>query len=220
LTSTVLCTQRYHLSGRMTYHVIETCGAGVAVILVTGLWAGRPAITARGRDFSPPRPDKLWGPTQPPIQWVPGALFPWVKRPGSEAYYSPPSSAKVNAWSYTSISSYVFMALDGGEWSASHHGHFTPRESAPGTHWIGGWVGLRTFLGAVVKRKIPSPRRESNPRTPIVQPVAQRYTDWAIKALCVCVCVNDLLPLLVEHYTTRNSVICTGYLALGLWNRG
>jgi hypothetical protein len=23
------------------------------------------------------------------------------------------------------------------------------------------------------------PSRESNPRTPIVQPVAQRYTDWA-----------------------------------------
>jgi hypothetical protein len=35
----------------------------------------------------------------------------------------------------------------------------------------------------VVNRKIPSPRRESNPRTPIVQPVAQRYTDWAITAL-------------------------------------
>jgi hypothetical protein len=35
-------------------------------------------------------------------------------------------------------------------------------------------------LDAVVKRKIPSPRRESNPRTPIVQPVSQRYTDWAI----------------------------------------
>jgi len=29
----------------------------------------------------------------------------------------------------------------------------------------------------VVKRKIPSPRRESNPKTPIVQPVSQRYTD-------------------------------------------
>jgi hypothetical protein len=40
------------------------------------------------------------------------------------------------------------------------------------------WAGL----GAVVKRKIPSPRRESNPRTPIVQPVAQRYTDWTITA--------------------------------------
>jgi hypothetical protein len=34
----------------------------------------------------------------------------------------------------------------------------------------------------VVKRKIPSPRRESNPRTPTVQPVAQRYTDWAVAA--------------------------------------
>jgi hypothetical protein len=32
---------------------------------------------------------------------------------------------------------------------------------------------------AVVKRKIPSPRRESNPRTPIVQPLTQRYTDWS-----------------------------------------
>jgi hypothetical protein len=34
-----------------------------------------------------------------------------------------------------------------------------------------------------VKRKIPSPRRESNPRTSIVQPISQRYTDWAIAAL-------------------------------------
>jgi hypothetical protein len=42
------------------------------------------------------------------------------------------------------------------------------------THWIGGWVGPRTVLDAVVERKIPSPRRESNPITPIVQPVAQR----------------------------------------------
>jgi hypothetical protein len=44
-------------------------------------------------------------------------------------------------------------------------------------------VGPRAVLDAVVKRKIPSPRRESNPRTPIVQPVAQRYTDWAITVL-------------------------------------
>jgi hypothetical protein len=62
-------------------------------------------------------------------------------------------------------------------------GRFTPRERAPGTHWMGGRVGLGAVLDAVVKRKIPSPRRESNPRTPIIQPVAQRYTDWAITAL-------------------------------------
>jgi hypothetical protein len=34
------------------------------------------------------------------------------------------------------------------------------------------WVGPRAVLDAVVKRKIPSPRRESNPRIPIVQPIA------------------------------------------------
>jgi hypothetical protein len=36
-------------------------------------------------------------------------------------------------------------------------------------------VGPRAVLNAVVKRKIPNPRRESKPRTPIVQLVAQRY---------------------------------------------
>jgi hypothetical protein len=52
-----------------------------------------------------------------------------------------------------------------------------PKERAPDTHWIGDWVGPRAVLDAVVKRKIRSPLRESNPRTPIVQPVALRYTD-------------------------------------------
>jgi hypothetical protein len=43
------------------------------------------------------------GPTQAPIQWVPGALSLEVKWPGREADHSPPSSAEVkNAWSYTS----------------------------------------------------------------------------------------------------------------------
>jgi hypothetical protein len=58
-----------------------------------------------------------------------------------------------------------------------------PQGKSPGTHWIGGWVGPRAVLDAVVKRKIPSPRRESNPRTPIIQSVSQRYTDWAITVL-------------------------------------
>jgi hypothetical protein len=58
-----------------------------------------------------------------------------------------------------------------------------PGERAPGIHWIGGWVGPRAILDTVVKRKIPSHRQESNHRNPIVQPVAQRYTDWAIMAL-------------------------------------
>jgi hypothetical protein len=44
-------------------------------------------------------------------------------------------------------------------------------------------VGPRAVLDPVVKRRIPSPRRESNPRTPIVQPVAQRYTGSAVTVL-------------------------------------
>jgi hypothetical protein len=43
---------------------------------------------------------------------------------------------------------------------------------------MGGWVDPRDVPDVVVRRKIPSPRRESNPRTPIVQPVAQCYTDF------------------------------------------
>jgi hypothetical protein len=53
-------------------------------------------------------------------------------------------------------------AVDGGEWSALLFGRFSPRGRAPGTHWIGGWVGSRAGLNMVSKRKIPSPRKESN----------------------------------------------------------
>jgi hypothetical protein len=43
------------------------------------------------------------GPTQPPVQWVLGALSWGVKQPGHEADHSPLSSAKVkNAWRCTS----------------------------------------------------------------------------------------------------------------------
>jgi hypothetical protein len=49
-------------------------------------------------------------PTRPPVQCVPKALIPRVKRPGRGADQSPPSSAKVkNAWSYASTPPYVFV---------------------------------------------------------------------------------------------------------------
>jgi hypothetical protein len=101
-------------------------------------------------------------------------------------------------WRYGSTPS-LTSALGGDEWSASRPGRFTPRERTPGTHWIGGWVGPRSVLDAVKKRKIPSPRRESNPRTPIVQPVAQRYTDGAITALNVNnICISSTIRCIGE----------------------
>jgi hypothetical protein len=49
------------------------------------------------------------GLTQPPIQWVPGALSLGVERLGREADHSPQSRAEVkNSWSYTCIPQYVF----------------------------------------------------------------------------------------------------------------
>jgi hypothetical protein len=51
-------------------------------------------------------------------------------------------------WRYTSTHS-LTSALEGGEWSASHPGRFTPGEKAPGIHWIGGWVGHRVGLDAL-----------------------------------------------------------------------
>jgi hypothetical protein len=56
-------------------------------------------------------------------------------------------------------------ALDGGEWSTSCPGRFTPRERAPGTHRTGGWVGPRIGLDAVAKKKksLHCLFRDSNP---------------------------------------------------------
>jgi hypothetical protein len=67
-------------------------------------------------------------------------------------------------WRYSATHS-LTSEIDGDEWSASRIGRFTPRERAPGTHWIGGWVGPRAVLDAVVKRKTLSPCRDSNPRS-------------------------------------------------------
>jgi hypothetical protein len=53
------------------------------------------------------------------------------------------------------LHAFFISALDGGEWSASRPGSFNHRETALGTHWIGGWVGPRAVLDVVVKRKIP-----------------------------------------------------------------
>jgi hypothetical protein len=78
---------------------------------------------------------------------------------------------RIGEWRYNTTHS-LTLALDGGEWSASCPSCFTFRERAPGTHWMGGWVGTRAALDVVVKRKILSPCQESNPRTLIVQPVA------------------------------------------------
>jgi hypothetical protein len=103
---------------------------------------------------------------------------------------SPPSTSLIHRLelfsniSIDDVKSSLTSALDGGEWSASRPGCFTPKGRAPGTHWIGGWVGPRAILDAVVKRKIPSPsgNRTLEPRSAIpltaTQPVKKYSSLW------------------------------------------
>jgi hypothetical protein len=96
--------------------------------------------------------------------------------------WAPHHESVLGEWRYSSTHSFDLGTR--WRWVVSFTpGHFTSRKRAAGTHWIRGWVGPRAVLDAVMKRRIPSPRRESNPRTLIVQPVAQRYNDWAITIL-------------------------------------
>jgi hypothetical protein len=62
------------------------------------------------------------GPTEPPIQWVAGALSLEIKRPEGEADHSPPSSIEVkNVWSYISTPS---IRLHGAVLSLKHRDIF------------------------------------------------------------------------------------------------
>jgi len=63
------------------------------------------------------------------------------------------------------LHAFLTSALDGGEWSSSRSGRYTPGKTPPGTHLIGGYVSPRADLDAVVKKKIPTPFWDSNPRS-------------------------------------------------------
>jgi hypothetical protein len=58
--------------------------------------------------------------------------------------WAPCHESILGEWRYSFTHS-LTSALDAGEWSASCPGCFTPSERAPGTHWIGGWVGPMGF---------------------------------------------------------------------------
>jgi hypothetical protein len=70
---------------------------------------------------------------------------------------------KTNGEVEIQLHEFLTLALDGGEWSASHPGHFTYREKAPDTHWIGGWMGPTAGLDEVLKRKNSCSQWEMNP---------------------------------------------------------
>jgi hypothetical protein len=71
---------------------------------------GRGLSPFRVRNFNFTLARPTLGSTQPPIQWLPGALFSGVKREEREADHSPPTCAKIKAtWTYKSTPPYAFM---------------------------------------------------------------------------------------------------------------
>jgi hypothetical protein len=103
---------RYYMSGNTSIYTFNIISKSVLLILICNvnimLRAGRP----RGWSSSPGREKNILfskssrpalRSTQTPIQWVPGALSPGVKRQGREVDHSPPTSAEVKKmWIYTS----------------------------------------------------------------------------------------------------------------------
>jgi hypothetical protein len=96
--------------------IYTTAGAGIACQYSIWLGAGQ----LRGWSLSPGGVKNFLfstssrlalGSTQPPIQWVLGALSPEVKWLGCEADHSPPPSVEAKKiWMYTSTPPYAFMA--------------------------------------------------------------------------------------------------------------
>jgi hypothetical protein len=74
-------------------------------------------------------------------------------------------------------------ALVGGDWSASRPGRFTFKEKAPGTHWIGGWMGPRAASGRRGEVKI-------------LHPTGTRYIDCAISAPNFVITLKHLLKII------------------------
>jgi hypothetical protein len=96
---------------------------------------------------------------------------------------------------------FLTSAIVGGEWSASRPCRFTPMERAPGTHWTGGWVGLRTSLDDMERRKILSP---TGTRTPSSRPPASSHSLYRLSYLGSCLYDGNLSELLVVVCSFEN----------------
>jgi hypothetical protein len=97
------------MQGEQLRHLLTRAGISQSVRIATGCGLDD-RVPVGSRIFSTSSRPAL-GPTQPHIQWEPGALSPGVKRQGRKADHSPPTSVSVKKmWIYTSTLPYAFTA--------------------------------------------------------------------------------------------------------------
>jgi hypothetical protein len=84
------------------------------------------------------------------------------------------------------IHTFLTSALVGGEWSASHPGHFNLGKIATGTEWVWSWLGPRASLDGMGKRKFLALLKLKH--RPLGRPVHDQSLQW----LCYPVSYNNL----------------------------
>jgi hypothetical protein len=132
---------------------------GSSVDIVTRLQAERPGFNyqkRQGRDFflftTASRP--VLESTQPPIQWVPGALLLGVKWPGCEADHLPSSSAEIKEWVKLYLHSPNTLPWHGAQLKHRDNFTFYRVQTGSGAHrasypkWVGGFFSGGKAAGA------------------------------------------------------------------------
>jgi hypothetical protein len=91
------------------YCVILISSRSSVVGVATRLLTGRSGVRMLVRAIFFFSPERAPGPTQPPVQWVPG-FFTAVTRPGREVNHSPQCSAEIkNEWSFALFPLYTVV---------------------------------------------------------------------------------------------------------------
>lgn len=108
----------------------------------------------------------------------------------------------MKAYGGVDIQLHPFLTLlrDGGEWSDSHPGHFTPGDMVPSTHWIGGWVGTRATADTAEMCPVPATDQTTILQLP-AHSLFTTYTNYAVPfpwttnaffSFCLTVAVSSL----------------------------